>query len=152
MGKYIVSACLLGKNCKYNGENNYNEELNEFLKDKDYILVCPEVSGGLPIPRHPSEIISLLPLKIINNVGEDVTSNFITGSYIEWDKIKNEDIICAILKEKSPSCGSKYRYDGNFNGKLVEGSGVFTYLLKEKNIKVFSENDFLRRLKENDRT
>ncbi len=152
MGKYIVSACLLGKNCKYNGQNNYNKELHEFLKDKEYILVCPEVSGGLPIPRHPSEISSLSPLKIINNIGEDVTLNFINGAKLEWNKIKNEEIVCAILKEKSPSCGNKYRYDGTFKGKLIEGNGVFANILKNNNIKIFNEIDFINSLKENDRT
>lgn len=150
MGKYIVSACLLGKNCKYNGGNNYNQKIVDFLKDKEYIPVCPEVSGGLSTPRHPSEIVTLIPLKVINSNNNDVTNNFINGAYIEWDKIKNEDIICAILKEKSPSCGTFFRYDGTFSSSLIKGSGVFSYLLKEKKIKIYSEESFIKEVIEND--
>lgn len=150
MSKYIVSACLLGNNCKYNGGNNKNEKLINFLKDKECILVCPEVSGGLTTPRDPSEIISISPLKVMNIKGRDVTSNFINGAGIELDKIKNEDIVCAILKEKSPSCGVHYRYDGTFSSKLIEGSGLFTYMLKEKGIKVYSEDTFIKEVVEND--
>ena len=150
MGKYIVSACLLGKNCKYNGGNNYNQKIVDFLKDKEYITVCPEVSGGLSTPRHPSEIVTLIPLKVINNQNKDVTNNFINGAYIEWDKIKNEDIICAILKEKSPSCGTFLRYDGTFSSTIIKGSGVFTYLLKEKKIKIYNEETFVKEVIEND--
>lgn len=150
MGKYIVSACLLGKNCKYNGGNNYNQMIVDFLKDKEYITVCPEVSGGLSTPRHPSEIVTLIPLKVINNQNKDVTNNFINGAYIEWEKIKNEDIICAVLKEKSPSCGNFLRYDGTFSSTIIEGSGVFTYLLKEKKIKIYNEETFVKEVIEND--
>lgn len=150
MGKYIVSACLLGKNCKYNGRNNYNQKIVDFLKDKEYITVCPEVSGGLSTPRHPSEIVTLIPLKVINNQNKDVTNNFINGAYIEWEKIKNEDIICAVLKEKSPSCGTFLRYDGTFSSTIIEGSGVFTYLLKEKKIKIYNEETFVKEVIEND--
>ena len=152
MAKYIISACLLGKNCKYNGGNNNNTTIIEFLKDKEYITVCPEVSGGLSTPRDPSEIVNTFPLKVINNKGKDVTNNFINGAYIEWDKIKNEEIICAILKEKSPSCGTKYRYDGTFSSTIIEESGVFASLLKEKGIKVYSEESFIKEVIENDST
>ena len=76
MDKYIVSACLVGKNTKYNGGNNKNDKIIEFLKDKEYITVCPEVSGGLTIPRRPSEIVND---KVINDVNEDVTIQFRRG-------------------------------------------------------------------------
>ena len=150
MAKYIISSCLLGNNCKYNGENNKNHQLIDFLKDKEYITVCPEVSGGLSTPRDPSEIISIRPLKVINNKGKDVTNNFINGSYIEWEKIKKEEIICAILKERSPSCGVLNRYDGTFTSTIIKGSGVFASLLKEKGIKVYSEDSFIKEVILND--
>lgn len=152
MAKYIVSSCLLGNNCKYNGGNNKNDLIIDFLKDKEYITVCPEVSGGMTTPRDPSEIIRFIPLKVINNKGKDVTSNFINGAGIELDKINNEDIICAILKEKSPSCGSNYRYDGTFTSTLIQGMGVFAYLLKEKGIKIYSEDTFIKEVIKNDST
>lgn len=146
MGIYIVSACLVGNNCKYNGGNNYNAKIIEFLKDKEYITICPEVMGGLPIPRYPSEIISTNPLKLINTNNEDVTNYFINGALKEWEKIKNKDIVCAILKEKSPSCGINYIYDGTFSNTLINGTGVFANLLKTKGIKIYSENTFLKEI------
>lgn len=137
--KVIVSACLVGVNCKYNGKNNFNEKVSEYLKDKDVILVCPEVMGGLSTPRLKSEI---LKDKVINELGDDVTSFFVNGAKKALDEALKNDVKVAILKQRSPSCGSKQIYNGKFNGTVVDGSGVFARMLKEHDIKVLSEEAF----------
>jgi len=143
MEKVLVSACLVGNNCKYNGKNNKNEKIIEFLKDKEVVLVCPEVMGGLATPRLKSEIlVNEKELKVINEEGEDVTSYFVRGAQIALKRALASNVKLAILKEKSPSCGVKRIYNGEFNGTKVDGSGIFTRLLIEKGIKVLSEEDF----------
>ena len=138
--KVLVSACLVGENCKYNGKNNKNEKIIQFLKDKEVFLVCPEVMGGLSTPRLKSEILNN---KVVNELGEDVTSFFVNGANKALKIAKDNNIKLAILKEKSPSCGSEKIYDGNFNGTLIHGSGVFASMLLELDIKVLSEEDFI---------
>lgn len=143
MEKVLVSACLVGNNCKYNGGNNKNERILEFLKDKEVILVCPEVMGGLDTPRLKSEIdTSQKELKVINEVGKDVTSYFVRGATIALNRALANNVKLAILKEKSPSCGAKKIYNGKFDGTKVDGSGVFTRMLVEKGIKVLTDEDF----------
>lgn len=137
--KIIVSACLLGKNCKYNGGNNFNENVNEFLKNKEVIAVCPEVMGGMSIPRLKSEIKGN---NVINENSEDVSECFFKGAIKAFEIALENDVKIAILKEKSPSCGSKKIYDGNFNGTVISGSGIFAKMLINRGIKVLSEEDF----------
>lgn len=139
MDKYIVSACLVGKNTKYNGGNNLNNKIIEFLKDKEYILVCPEVSGGLTTPRSPSEIVKD---KVINKEGKDVTYEFNLGSNKEIERVKEFGATKAILKSKSPSCGKDYIYDGTFSGNTISGDGVFVKELKRLGIEILTELDF----------
>ena len=141
----LVSACLLGINCKYNGDNNKSEKIEEYLKDKKFILVCPEQLGGLPTPRIPSEIIGE-SLNILNNNrvvidknGNDVTSQFIKGAQETLQIAKKLNIKKAILKDGSPSCGVNYIYDGKFNGTKIKGMGLTAQLLKESSIDVISE-------------
>ena len=136
--KYVVSACLLGDNCKYNGGNNYNEKVCKFLNDKKYIKVCPECLGGLSIPRLSSEIIGD---KVINSSNIDVTLNYKKGAEETLKICQNENINCAIMKSRSPSCGCGKIYDGTFSKKLVDGDGITVRLLKEHGIKVLSEED-----------
>ena len=146
----LVSACLLGINCKYNGDNNKNEKVEEYLKDKQFILVCPEQLGGLTTPREPSEIIELDgngviygKTSVINNKRLDVTKEFKKGA-VEALKIANlYQCKKAILKEGSPSCGSSLIYDGTFKGKKISGVGVTTALLRKNGIEVISENDLI---------
>lgn len=146
----LVSACLLGINCKYNGDNNKNEKVEEYLKDKQFILVCPEQLGGLTTPREPSEIIKLGgngvidgKTSVINNKRLDVTKQFKKGA-LETLKIANlYECKKAILKEGSPSCGSSLIYDGTFTGKKISGVGVTTALLRKNGIEVISENDLI---------
>ncbi len=139
MEKYIVSACLVGKNTKYNGGNNKNDKIINFLKDKEYILVCPEVSGGLSIPRLPSEIVKD---KVINKEGKDVTYEFNLGTQKEIERVKEFKGTIAILKSKSPSCGNNLIYDGTFTSSLIEGDGLFTKELKKLGVKILTELDF----------
>lgn len=133
--KILVSACLLGTNCKYSGGNNYTEEVIEFLKDYEIIPVCPEQLGGLPTPRPASEIIGD---KVMNNKGTDVTSNYQKGAEETLKIAQLLGIKKALLKAKSPSCGNGKIYDGTFSGILTTGDGITTKLLKENNIEVIT--------------
>lgn len=133
--KILVSACLLGTNCKYSGGNNYSEEVMEFLKDYEIIPICPEQLGGLPTPRPASEIIGD---KVMNNEGTDVTSNYQKGAEEALKIAQLLGIKKALLKAKSPSCGNGKIYDGTFSGILTTGDGITTKLLKENNIEVIT--------------
>ena len=137
--KIMVSACLLGDNVKYNGGNNYNKELICFLKNYDIIKICPEVMGGLSIPRSPCEIVGD---RVLNNLGEDKTKEYIKGASRVLEIVKKENIKIAILKEKSPSCGSKTIYDGKFSHSLTNGEGITARLLKENGVLVLNEENY----------
>ena len=142
---YIISACLCGVNCKYNGLNNYNEKCNELFISGKAILVCPEQLGGLSTPRVPSELqdntLNIIKKngKILNKDGEDVTENFLKGAREVATIAKKLNIKKAILKEGSPSCGVNYIYDGTFTGNKIKGNGITTELLKALDIEVISE-------------
>lgn len=136
--KVAVSACLVGKNTKYNGKNNYNEAVMKYLLDKEYVTICPEVIGGLPTPRVPSE---RKDNKVINKIGEDVTINFFDGAQKEIEKLLKENINIIIVKEKSPSCGYKKIYDGTFTNTLTEGNGVFVDLALQNGFIIYTEKD-----------
>ena len=146
----LVSACLLGINCKYNGDNNKNDKVEEYLNDKQFIVVCPEQLGGMSTPREPSEIIKFDgnaviegKTSVINNKRLDVTKKFKQGAQ-EALKIANlYDCKKAILKEGSPSCGSNCINDGTFTGKKIPGVGVTAALLKKNGIEVISEKDLI---------
>ncbi len=138
----LVSACLVGINCKYNGGNNYNEKIYNLVKEGKAIPVCPEQLGGLKTPRYPSEIKFCKNKRcVINNQGEDVTENFVRGANEVLNLVKKLNINKAILKSRSPSCGYKKVYSGNFDGKLVNGNGILTDLLLENNIEIISSDD-----------
>ncbi len=138
MEKVLVSACLLGINCKYDGTNNYNKKVIDYLKDKEVIPICPEILGGLATPRVPSEI---LDNKVINKQGIDVTKNFNKGAIEILKLAKLFDCKKALLKSKSPSCGVGLVYDGTFSNKLIKGDGITAKLLKENKIEVLTEED-----------
>ncbi len=141
--KVLISACLIGENVKYNGKNNLLDDIEELKKRYDLVPFCPEVEGGLPTPRPPSEIVCFEPLKLVNQKGEDVTECFVNGAKKCLEVCKSLDVEKAILKSNSPSCGKNRVYDGTFSGKLVALPGVTAKLLKENNIKVFDEKDML---------
>lgn len=134
--KYLVSACLLGKNCKYNGGNNYCEKVVTFLKDKEVYMICPEEMGGLPTPRIPCEIAGT---KVLNKQGEDKTEAFYKGAQKTLDIAKEKGVNKAILKAKSPSCGKGHVYDGTFTNTLICGNGITANLLEENGIKIYNE-------------
>lgn len=136
--KVMVSACLLGENCKYNGGNNYSEKLEKYLKEYEVVSVCPEVMGGLDTPRRPAEIVDGI---IMNDAGEIVDKEFRKGAEIALKKAIDEKIDVAILQSRSPSCGVKEIYDGSFSGKLIPGQGVFAKLLSDNGIKVIDIKD-----------
>ena len=144
----LVSACLLGVNCKYNGGNNKNQKVIEFLKEIEFIMVCPEELGGLKTPRIPCEIVdesvgnlSKKKIKVINKDGIDLTENFVKGACETLEIAKSKNIKIAILKAKSPSCGCGLIYDGKFNKKLVLGNSVTAQILKDNGIEVVTEED-----------
>ena len=138
--KVLISACLLGDNVKYSGGNNLTLELVILLEkyNVDIVKVCPECFAGLPIPRVPSEIKET---KVFSKDGRDITEEFLSGAEKTFKIAKENQIDFAILKERSPSCGSSYIYDGNFSGKVIEGQGFTTRKLNEENIIVFSEEN-----------
>ena len=136
--KIMVSACLLGENCKYNGGNNFSEKVMDFLEGHEIIPVCPEVSGGLTVPRTPSEIVNGV---VMASDGRDVDLEFRTGAEICLKKALEENVDLVILKSKSPSCGVKQIYDGTFSGRLIEGQGVFARLMTENAFHVMDEED-----------
>ena len=139
---YIISACLAGENVKYNGGNNYNQKVMDFLKDKEYVLVCPETAGGLKAPRDPAERIGD---KVIDRVGRDLTEAFHEGARRCLEQILEttspEDIEGAILKARSPSCGSGVIYDGTFSGRKIPSEGITAAMLREAGYRVISEKD-----------
>ena len=139
---YIISRCLLGFDCKYDGGNNRNEDVIEFCRTHDYVTVCPETAGGLTSPRDPAEIVPVEDgwFKVLTKNGEDVTRAFDKGAQLSLSSVLVEQasrkrgscqIEGAILKSRSPSCGSGAVYDGSFSGTLTGGNGLFTDKLIE---------------------
>lgn len=137
--KIAVSSCLLGINCKYNGKSNYNEEIIKLKEKYEIIPICPEVLGGLPTPRIPSEIINN---KVINQEGIDVTKNYLDGANKALQILKDNNIKIVILKAKSPSCGKGEIYDGTFSHTIIEGNGITSQLFLDNNITIYNEINF----------
>ena len=138
MEKILISACLVGDKCKYDGHTNYSPLIKDLLEKYELVPFCPEVEGGLPTPRKPSERKGD---KVINEAGKDVTNFFVTGAKKALTICQYLNIKTAILKERSPSCGSNEIYDGTFSHKVIPGIGVTAEYLKEKGIEVYTEND-----------
>lgn len=152
---YIVSGCLLGYDCKYNGGNNRNEDVVKFVDGTSYLVVCPEQAGGLESPRPPAEQVLQDDgtIKLINSEGLDLTKEFKVGAsktlteVMERAFLHGEKIEGAILKANSPSCGVGQVYDGTFSGKLVKGDGVFAAMLIDMGVPVYTEKNFKENLK-----
>lgn len=143
---YLVSACLMGERCKYSGGHNYSPAVAQFLEDKAYILVCPEVLGGLATPRDPLEIsggtgelVLEGKAQVKSKTGQNETVAFIEGAEKVLEMALKNGCKNAILKENSPSCGSTAIYDGSFSNKKIKGSGVTTALLRKHHITVVNE-------------
>lgn len=138
MTKILVSGCLLGENCKYNGGNNYNPRVVEFLKGKEVISICPEIMAGMGCPRNPIEIVDGV---LTDCHGKNVDS-LIRKSVMEiMERIRDEEIQCAVLQSRSPTCGVNQVYDGTFSGKLIPGSGVFAKSLMDAGYLVIDVED-----------
>ena len=136
--KIMVSACLLGENCKYNGANNLSEKVVKFIEGHEVISVCPEVMGGLPTPRIPSEIVNGV---VTAADGRNVDAEFRKGAQIGLELAKENDVDLVILQSRSPSCGVKQVYDGTFSGNKIDGQGIFVQLLIENGYKVIDVED-----------
>ena len=128
MEKIAVSACLLGRNCKYNGGNNRNEAVLAFCQGKQVIPVCPEVLAGLPTPRTPMELVKG---RMTTWDGADVQEAMEKAVETLLRQLQQEGVSRAVLQSRSPSCGVLKIYDGTFTGKKIEGSGLFAQRLKE---------------------
>lgn len=138
--KIAVSACLLGINYKYNGGNNYSEKLEKLLEKHEVIPICPEVLGGLPIPRDASEIVNG---EVLTDKGKSVDKEFRNGAKKALEIVKESGAELVVLQPRSPSCGLGKIYDGSFTGRLVDGDGVFVKLLKDEGIKAVDVGDFI---------
>lgn len=133
-----VSACLLGENCKYSGGNNLNQKVLDYAADKEIIPICPEVAGGLPIPRPAAEIVDGA---VMNNQGQSVDAAFRLGAQRCLDQLKEKQVDLVILQPRSPSCGKGRIYDGTFSGTLTDGDGIFVQLLKAHGYQILSADE-----------
>jgi len=136
--KILVSACLLGRNCKYNGGNNYRQNVVDFVRGHEVVEVCPEVMGGRSIPRKP---IELLNGKFIEADGTDVNDGVQRGVQDALKFAQEEKIDLAILKSRSPTCGVHQIYDGTFSNHLINGEGAFAKVLRENGFRVLDVED-----------
>lgn len=141
--KVLISACLIGRPVRYDGKSKEVKGLLELTKYYDLIPICPESSGGLKIPRDPSEIVGD---KVLSKKGRDVTDNYNDGAYWASVVCKMQNIKLAILKEKSPSCGTHYIHDGSFTDKVVEGQGITARKLMIMGVKCINEQEALELL------
>lgn len=144
----LISACLIGINCSWDGKNKLNKKCLKLFKEGKFISVCPEQLGGLPTPRSPQEIqegtgerVLNGKCKVKNKDGKDLTKNFIKGARGTLKIAKLVGAKEAIFKSKSPSWGCGTTYDGSFSGRLIPGDGVTTALLKRNGIRVITEKD-----------
>ena len=133
--KILVSACLLGVNCKYNGSNNASEDVDEFLKDYELIPICPEIMGGLTTPRVAAEQKGE---KVITQDGKDVTKQYRKGAEECLFLAKKYDVKKALLKLRSPSCGYGQVYDGTFSHTLINKNGITAQLFLENGIEIIT--------------
>ncbi len=136
--RILVSACLLGENCKYSGGNNDSEKVRKFLEGHQVIPVCPEVLGGLPVPRSPAEIVNGV---VTNAEGISVDREFRLGAEKALQIALEEHAQLAILQSRSPSCGAKEIYDGTFSKRKIPGKGIFAALLEKAGIPVIDLED-----------
>lgn len=149
-----ISACLGGVYCRYDGGTQTIPELQRLVEESRAIMVCPEVMGGLPVPRHPSEIqggdgfaVWQGKARVINDHGEDVTTAYQEGTLKAYKALQAAGIDTLILKERSPSCGSQMIYDGSFSGAKKAGVGVATAYFIDHGMTVYHENNWQTALK-----
>lgn len=146
MKKLLISSCLLGVSCRYDGRSVPNDNAKKLSEKFSLVPFCPEIYGGLSTPRVPSERIGE---RVISKAGADVTDNYNKGAHEGLKLCRELGIEIALLKEKSPACGSNKIYDGTFSGTLVDGEGVLTELLRKNGIKVYGESQIEELITEN---
>lgn len=138
----LVSECLIGTPCRMDGQSKLVPEVFRLYQEGKAVPVCPEVLGGMPTPREPSEIRD--DGRVINRSGQDVTDFFQKGAEKALCICREKNCTAAILKSKSPSCGVGIIHNGRFDGGLTEGNGIFADLLLSENIPVITELDYIR--------
>ncbi len=144
----LVSSCLAGMKVRYNGMDCLDETIRNWVEEKKAVMVCPEILGGLSIPREPAEIIGGTGedvlcgnARVITKSGHDVTDMFIHGAHETLRIAKELGATTVVMKANSPSCGNGVIYDGNFNGRRIPGNGVAAALLKQEGIRILSEDE-----------
>ncbi len=134
----LISACLLGCACRYDGKSKTHPDVQKLMEKHTLIPVCPEIYGGLPTPRPPSEIAGD---RVINSEGKDVTAEYMRGAKEALRMAEQFGCTAAVLKAKSPSCGRGAVYDGTFSRTLTNGAGITVTLLQKHGIKVYTEDE-----------
>ncbi len=137
--KVLVSACIMGENCKYNGKNNRNDAVIAFLKDKEVVRICPELLAGMPIPRPCAELVNGV---VTDDSGRNVDAAYRRAVELAMSGIRPEEFDLVILQSRSPTCGVNQIYDGSFTGRLVPGQGLFAKALMERGCKVVDAEAF----------
>lgn len=145
MKKILISACLVGDKTRYDEKSNYNPLVKSLMERYELVPFCPEVEGGLPTPRDPSEIVKD---KVFMKDGRNVTRNFMKGAELAWNICNYLGIDIAILKDGSPSCGVHEVYNGKFENKKIKGKGITTAYLMSKGVRVISESELEEFVKE----
>ena len=136
--KVLLSACQLGENCKYNGGNNYSPAVAEFVRGKEVLTICPEMMAGMGCPRTPMEIVDGV---LMDRDGKNVDAAMRKAVARVLEQIRQEEIQCAVLQSRSPTCGVNQVYDGSFTGKLIPGTGIFAQALKDIGYRVIDAED-----------
>ncbi len=139
--KVLISACLLGENCKYNGGNNYRADVVEYVRDKEVLAVCPEMMAGMGCPRTPVEIVNGV---LMDRDGRNVDAPMRRAVKLAMEQFHDEQIAYAILQSRSPTCGVNQVYDGSFSGQLISGMGIFARALHEAGYKIIDAEDIQR--------
>lgn len=136
MKKLMISACLMGYNCRYDGKSTKLAQLDELKERFELIPVCPEMLAGLPCPRHPLEIVGN---RVLNNQKEDFTEAFHIGADLAFQLWKESGCPAVLLQSRSPSCGKGLIYDGTFTGRKIAGNGIFAQKLIQEHAEIYSE-------------
>ena len=136
--KILVSACLLGENCKYNGGNNDSPAVAEFVKGREVLAICPEMMAGMGCPRTPIEIVDGV---LMDRNGKNVDAPMREAVERIMEMLRTEEISCAVLQSRSPTCGVNEIYDGTFSGRRIPGSGIFARRLKDEGYCVMDAED-----------
>ncbi|MFA6689930.1 MAG: DUF523 domain-containing protein [Sphaerochaetaceae bacterium] len=136
--RVLVSACIMGDRCKYNGQSNRNELAIEYLRDKDVVKICPEMLAGMGIPRPCAEIVEGI---VMDEHGENVDDTYRRAVELALKTIENQPFDLVILQSRSPTCGVNEVYDGSFTGRLVPGSGLFAKALKDAGYRILDVSD-----------